>query len=90
VTAAAFASDALACGALLEAQSRGIGVPQRLALLGCGDDAVARHMAPALSTVALPCDDVGRQAANALLAALRGEAPGNTALAWQLIPRGST
>ena len=53
-TAAAFANDHLACGALLQAVQHGVEVPQRLALLGFGDFALARQLQPALSSVALP------------------------------------
>lgn len=91
VTAAAFANDHLACGALLEAADREVQVPQRLALLGFGDFAIARQLTPGLSSVRLPRHDIGREAAASLLNALRHQKPAvSVALPWTLIPRGST
>ncbi|MBA4175759.1 MAG: LacI family transcriptional regulator [Leptothrix sp. (in: Bacteria)] len=91
ITAAAFANDHLACGALLEAQARGLAVPQRLALLGFGDFAIARQLDPALSSVQLPRLAIGTETARSLLDALRrrkGAAP--VSLPWTLVARGST
>jgi LacI family transcriptional regulator, gluconate utilization system Gnt-I transcriptional repressor len=91
ITAAAFANDHLACGALLEAQRRGIAVPGRLALLGFGDFALARQLQPALSSVQLPRYEIGTVAANSLLEALRGgQSAHSQGLPWALVARGST
>ncbi|MBL8330630.1 MAG: LacI family DNA-binding transcriptional regulator [Rubrivivax sp.] len=90
-SAAAFANDHLACGALLEAQERGIEVPGQLALLGFGDFALARQLQPALSSVSLPRYEIGVKAAQALLHPLtgRGRAP-SFELPWRIVPRRST
>jgi LacI family transcriptional regulator, gluconate utilization system Gnt-I transcriptional repressor len=91
LTAAAFANDPLACGALLEASRRGVAVPDRLALLGFGDFALARQLSPALSSVQLPRYDIGRVAASSLLESLRGGRPApSQGLGWTLVARGST
>lgn len=91
ITAAAFANDHLACGALLEARERGVPVPQRLALLGFGDFAIARQLSPALSSVELPRHAIGAETARSLLDALRlGRAARPVALPWTLVARGST
>jgi LacI family gluconate utilization system Gnt-I transcriptional repressor len=91
VTAAAFANDHLACGALLQATQRAVPVPQRLALLGFGDFAIARQLQPALSSVRLPRYEIGAAAAQALLAALRDGRPAPSQdLRWTLVARGST
>jgi len=91
ITAAAFANDHLACGALLEAHRRQVPVPQRMALLGFGDFAIARQLSPALSSVQLPRRAIGTETANSLLAALRMGAPAvPAALPWSLVARGST
>jgi LacI family gluconate utilization system Gnt-I transcriptional repressor len=90
-TAAAFANDHLACGALLEATRRGVAVPGELALLGFGDFAIARQLEPALSSVALPRHEIGTAAAEALLEALQhGRPPQPRSLHWTLVARGST
>ncbi len=91
ITAAAFANDNLACGALLEALRRGVPVPGQLALLGFGDFAIARQLSPALSTVRLPRHAIGSETARALLQALReGRSVPSASLPWSLVVRGST
>ncbi len=91
ITAAAFANDHLACGALLAAAQLGVAVPQRLAVLGFGDFAIGRQMSPALSTVSPPRYAIGREAALGLLAALQdGQAPQDRELPWTLLERASS
>jgi LacI family gluconate utilization system Gnt-I transcriptional repressor len=91
LTAAAFANDHLACGALLEAARRGVAVPGRMALLGFGDFAIARQLSPCLSSVQLPRHAIGAETARSLLHALQqGKAAASVALAWGLVARGST
>lgn len=92
ITAAAFANDHLASGALLEAGRRGVAVPQRLALLGFGDFAIARQLQPALSSVALPRYEIGATAAQALLGAMRKHGGSQTLVdvAWRIVVRGSS
>ena len=91
ITAAAFANDHLACGALMEAQARGIAVPQRLALLGFGDFPIGRQLRPALSTVRPPTAEIGRAAAASVLAFLRnGADPESIVLDCELMRRDST
>jgi LacI family transcriptional regulator, gluconate utilization system Gnt-I transcriptional repressor len=91
ISAAAFANDHLASGALLEATRRKVAVPRRLALLGFGDFAIARQLEPALSSVRLPRYEIGSAAAKSLLAALdKREPAASQSLPWQLVARGST
>ncbi|AJQ93900.1 LacI family DNA-binding transcriptional regulator [Gynuella sunshinyii] len=61
-------SDILAHGALIEAQSRGIKVPQELAIIGFGDQNFAVDTYPALTTVRIDRSRMGSIAANILLA----------------------
>ena len=56
-------SDLLALGVLTEAQSRGIEVPGRLAVVGFGDLELAADLHPALTTVHINGTAIGRQAA---------------------------
>jgi LacI family transcriptional regulator, gluconate utilization system Gnt-I transcriptional repressor len=91
ITAAAFANDHLACGALLEAQARGIKVPAQLALMGFGDFPISRQLQPPLTTVSPPRFDIGVQAAQVLLAALQtGTLPANRPMGWGMQIRAST
>jgi LacI family gluconate utilization system Gnt-I transcriptional repressor len=91
ITAAAFANDHFACGALLEAVRRKVDVPRRMALLGFGDFAVSRQLTPAMSSVQLPRHAIGTETARSLLDALKHGVPAVSAnLAWALVVRGST
>ena len=97
VDAVAFANDHLACGALLEAGRLGLAVPGQLALLGFGDFALTRQLGTGVSTVQPPRYEIGTECARTMLRLLgqppharrlTGVAP--TAVAWQLVQRGST
>jgi len=91
ITAAAFANDHLACGALMEAQAVGIDVPGTLALLGFGDFPIGRQLQPSLSTVHPPRVEIGRAAAAAALKSMdEGTEPVSIAMPCELIARGST
>ncbi|MBO0903005.1 LacI family DNA-binding transcriptional regulator [Jiella sp. MQZ13P-4] len=84
-------SDLLAHGALIEAETRGIAVPETVAVIGFGDQDFAAHTAPALTTVSVDRTALGRKAASALLARLAGtpreEAVMN--LGFNIVRRGS-
>jgi LacI family gluconate utilization system Gnt-I transcriptional repressor len=91
ITAAAFANDHIACGALMEAQARGVAVPGEVAVLGFGDFPLGRQVRPSLSTVRPPRAEIGRAAAGALLRAVEtGEEAIAQRLPWELIARDST
>lgn len=60
-------SDTVAQGVLAEAASRGLRVPQDLAVMGFGDLSSAAHVYPALSTVRVDGNRIGLQVAQALL-----------------------
>lgn len=67
-------SDQLAQGVLVEAQARGMRVPQDLAVCGFGNADFAAHLLPTLSTVLIDGPAIGRMAAQLVLARCRGEA----------------
>lgn len=67
-----FASDILAAGALQECLRRNISVPQDLAITGFGDFELAKHLVPALTTVAIPQTTIGTLSADLLLARING------------------
>ncbi|WP_110651029.1 LacI family DNA-binding transcriptional regulator [Salinicola peritrichatus] len=60
-------SDILAMGALAEAQSRGLAIPDDLAIMGFGDSSYAAATFPALSSVRIDGAAIGRLAAEHLL-----------------------
>jgi LacI family gluconate utilization system Gnt-I transcriptional repressor len=63
-------SDIIAHGLLIEAQARGIDVPGELAIVGFGDQNFAAHTFPALTTVKIDFQQIGRTSAERLLARL--------------------
>ena len=84
------ANDALAAGAMMRARARGIGLPEDLSFVGFDDIGIARVITPALTTVRVPQEEMGRGAAQLLLGLLSG-APGLASLtcATQFVERAS-
>lgn len=62
------AGDAMLLGAQYEAHRRGVRIGTELALVGYGDAEWARAVRPALTTMALPIEEVARHAVHLLLA----------------------
>lgn len=90
-TAIACGNDLLAYGVMLECAARGLAVPQQVSVTGFDDIELAAEVSPPLTTMHIPSADIGRRAAERILARLAGkrvarveEAPVN------LIVRGST
>jgi LacI family gluconate utilization system Gnt-I transcriptional repressor len=65
-------SDLLALGVLTEARVRGVKVPRQLAVIGFGDLAFAGDLDPALNTVRIRGDAIGRQAAQFIIDRVEG------------------
>ncbi len=74
-TAVICGNDVLAFGALFEARVLGIQVPKSLSIVGFDDLPLARHIDPPLTTMHVPSAEMGRRAADYLLARLRAEMP---------------
>ncbi len=84
-------NDLLAAGALFEAQARCILVPEKLSIIGMDNLELSEHVTPALSTVNLPTAELGRRAAELVLARLVGAGePRAIELPIDLIVRKST
>lgn len=75
VTAVIAANDLLAAGAISGAVARGWRVPQDLSVTGWDNSPVGAAMPPALTTVFVDHDIIGRRVARQLLATLKGETP---------------
>ncbi|MDB5853958.1 MAG: transcriptional regulator, LacI family [Herminiimonas sp.] len=60
-------SDALAQGVLVEALSRGLRIPEDLAVCGFGDADFSAHLEPSLSTVRIDAAEIGRMAATLII-----------------------
>lgn len=67
-------SDGLAQGVLVEAASRGLRVPEDLAVCGFGDADFAAHLLPSLTTVHVDGAEIGRRAAQLMLERCGGNA----------------
>lgn len=90
-TAVICGNDVLALGALFECQARGINVPGEMSITGFDDLDIARHLNPPLTTMRVPSQEMGRMAADYLLARLEGRpAHTHTQLEVSLIVRGTT
>ncbi len=84
-------SDTLAHGVLMEAQARGLSIPNDLAIVGFGDLDFAAHTFPPLSTVRIDRAALGRLAAEALLARFEGRPAGRIVdIGFQIMDRGTT
>ncbi len=90
-TAVICGNDILAQGALLEAHALGIDVPRALSITGVDDMELSAHLPPGLTTMRIPTLEIGRRAAQHILARLNGEeVEKRVELAVELVVRGST
>lgn len=90
-TAVICGNDILALGALFEALSRGIRVPEQLSITGFDDLELSSHTLPALTTVHVPAPEMGLHAADYLIAQSSGLlTPSRVELEAPLIVRGTT
>ena len=85
-------SDLIAQGVMIEAQERGLRIPEDLAVIGFGDQDFAAHLTPALTTVRVDRDQMGKIAAREVLARMRSEVSENSIfdLGFEIVPRSST
>lgn len=85
-------SDTLAQGVLVEAQARGLRVPQDLAICGFGNADFAAHLLPSMTTVLVDGPEIGRLAAGMVLARRRGEKVARPVvdMGFRIVERGST
>lgn len=92
ITAIAASNDLLALGAILELRRRGLACPEQVSIVGYNDMPMLDMVDPPLTTVNIGHEDMGDQAASALIAEI---AAGERHTAATLVPtrlvlRGST
>lgn len=85
-------NDLMAVGFMHYAAEVGLAIPEQLSVVGFDDVRLARFMLPALTTVAQPKYEMGRQAADLLLRRIRGDdgPPVRRVLDVSLVVRRST
>lgn len=69
------ANDEMAYGAMVEIRSRGLRIPEDIALAGYDDFGVSRLTTPGITTVHVPAEALGRKAAAVLFDLVDGAAP---------------
>ena len=74
-TAFFMASDAIAVGALRSLQEHQIAVPDRVSLISFNDTSIAKYVFPALSTVTVYTEEMGKQAIQLLRQTFQGAQP---------------
>lgn len=90
-TAVICGNDVIAFGALFEARTLGVRVPDDLSIIGFDDLDLASQVDPPLTTMHVPSVRMGKGAAEYLLARLAGDNPSHvTELEASLIVRGTT
>ena len=72
ITAVVCTSDSLAIGALAESKALGLLVPRDLSITGFDDIDISAHTDPPLTTVNVPALDIGRLAADHVVASIAG------------------
>lgn len=85
-----FAAEPFSVDAMIECYRRGWKVPQEIAFAGIDDPAQASFLPPGITSIEIPRREIGRRAAEALVARLRGEkVPRRIDVGFRLIERGS-
>jgi len=86
-------NDDLAIGALLEAQRRGIRIPEDFGICGFNDLEMSKQMNPGLTSIATPRYEIGRLAISTIVDALSSDKasdPTRIDLGFTVVMRGSS
>lgn len=90
-TAIICGNDVLALGALIECQTRGLDVPSDISVVGFDNLEFSMHSNPPLTTIDIPAEEMGSNAAKYILEKLSGtEVPRHNPVDIQLILRDSS
>jgi LacI family transcriptional regulator len=90
-TAVLATNDVLAVGAMLACRRAGVAIPQELSITGVDNTDLGATQTPGLTSVSTPIVEIGRSAAQQLVARLEGrEFTAQLDLPFELVVRGST
>ena len=73
VSAIVTLDDDIAAAVIQQLKAKGLKVPEDISVTGCNDMPIASLLSPTLTTVSVPINELGRQAADILLKRLNGE-----------------
>ena len=90
LTALMFANDFMALGAMREIRERGLRVPEDISVTGFDDVAFSQYWHPALTSVHIPRDQIGRMVCDALISDEKSRPGHETVIVPQLVLRDST
>lgn len=85
-------SDLLAHGVLIEANARGVSIPEQISVIGFGDQDYAQDTIPPLTSIKVDRARLGKEAANALLERISGNNTKNIKIdiGFEIIQRETT
>lgn len=83
------ANDAMAAGAITEAQARGLSVPRDVAIAGFDDSPIAVTSTPTITTMHQPFDQITSEMVRLLIGAIDGERRSTVLIETDLIQRES-
>jgi LacI family transcriptional regulator len=91
-TAVVCGNDQLAFGALIAAMHEGLRVPEDISVAGFNDLEYAAHLSPPLTTIRVPAEEIGAEAARLLLAQMANDSEVSTHInvPYNLVTRAST
>jgi LacI family gluconate utilization system Gnt-I transcriptional repressor len=92
IDAVFFCGDVLAIGALFECQRRGLSVPGRVAIAGFDDFEMATQVVPALTTLEIPRNEIGKIVGRIILGRIEGKSigPERVDVGFSVVQRAST
>ena len=90
-TAVIGTNDVFAVGAMVACRAEGVRIPADISITGCDNTDLGATQTPALTSIRTPIVEIGRAAAEQVVARLEGEPHvAFQTLAFELVGRGST
>lgn len=90
-TAILAATDLTALGCMVGAQKHGLQIPADISVIGIDDIKAAQYVTPALTTIQIPMQEMGKKAVKLIFSSLNGDdIPRRTVLPHKLVIRGTT